>query len=115
MVLYEFFEGERDSHVFVVVQNGREAIETTLRLSPDLMLPDLPKPVVDGLDAARLLKTMMPKVPLVMYSATPAKVSEQIAKSIGISEVMSKLDRVSVLIDNARGLVRSKNRSLAPA
>jgi chemotaxis response regulator CheB len=38
-------------------------------LRPDLIVLDLSVPVMNGLDAARVLKRLMPKVPLIMYSA----------------------------------------------
>ncbi len=106
--LYEFFEGDPDFHVCAVAENGREAIEEALRRNPDLIVLDLAMPVMNGLDAARALRKMMPSVPLIIYSATPDKFSEQIAKSMGISEVVSKSDRVSVLLDKARGLVHRR-------
>ena len=103
--LYEFFEGDADFHVCAVAENGREAIETAHRLNPDLIVLDLAMPLMNGLDAARVLKKMMPKVPLIMYSATPDEACAKLAKSAGISEVVSKSERVSVLVDKARGLV----------
>lgn len=57
-----------------------------------------------GLEAARVLKDVMPEVPLIMYCAAPDECSEALAKSVGVSEIVSKSDSVSVLIDNARSL-----------
>jgi DNA-binding NarL/FixJ family response regulator len=38
------------------VLNGEHAIETTLRLKPDVLVLDIMMPVMDGLEAARCLK-----------------------------------------------------------
>jgi NarL family two-component system response regulator LiaR len=38
------------------VLNGEHAIETTLRLNPDVLVLDIMMPVMDGLEAARCLK-----------------------------------------------------------
>lgn len=38
------------------VLNGEQAIETTLRLQPDVLVLDILMPVMDGLEAARCLK-----------------------------------------------------------
>jgi CheY-like chemotaxis protein len=38
-------------------------------LHPDLILLDLSMPVMNGLDAARALKRLMPEVPIVIFSA----------------------------------------------
>jgi len=104
-VLYEFFERQPDFHVCALAEDGREAIEKACRLKPDLIVLDLSMPVMNGLEAARILIKIMPAVPLIMYSAIGDTASKQIAKSIGSCEVISKSDRVSVLIDKARDLV----------
>jgi len=76
-------------------------------LHPDLIVLDLLMPVMNGLDAARILKRLMPTVPLLMYSAFGDKFAEHQARLIGISEVVSKSENASVLIRIARGLLRS--------
>jgi len=101
--LYEIFEREPDFHVCAVVENGREAIEEACRLQPDLIVLDLAMPVMNGLDAARVLRQLMPDVLLIIYSSTPNEVSLQAAQSIGISGLISKTERVSILIDTVRG------------
>lgn len=106
--LYEIFEREADFHVCAVVENGREAIEEACRLRPDLIVLDLAMPVMNGLEAARVLRQMMPNVPLIIYSATPNQVSRQAVQSIGISGLISKSDRVSVLIEAVRGALHPK-------
>lgn len=106
--LYEFFQREPDFTVCGMAENGREAIEEARRLHPDLIILDMAMPVMNGVEAARWLKRIMPEVPLIMYSATNDRVTEQTAKSVGISEIVSKSQRVSALIHAARGLVQRK-------
>jgi YesN/AraC family two-component response regulator len=50
-------------------ENGRDAIEKAQQLRPDLIVSDLSMPVMNGLNAAHVLKRLMPKVPLIVYSA----------------------------------------------
>jgi len=106
--LYEIFEREPDLHVCAVVENGREAIEEAYRLQPDLIVLDIAMPVMNGLEAARVLRQMMPDVPLIMYSANPNEVSEQSARSIGIAGLISKSEKVTVLIETIRGVLHRK-------
>lgn len=108
MALSEFFAREPDFEVCGMAENGRQAIEEANRLHPDLIVLDLTMPVLNGLDAARILKNIMPRVPLILYSALQDESSERIAKSIGISALVSKSERVSVLIDKARGVIHHK-------
>jgi DNA-binding NarL/FixJ family response regulator len=106
--LYEVFEREPDLHVCAVVENGREAIEEACRLHPDLIVLDIAMPVMNGLEAARVLRQMMPSVPLIMYSANPNEVSAQSARSIGIAGLISKSEKVTVLIDRIRGVLHRR-------
>lgn len=86
-------------------ENGRLAIEEARRLHPDLIVLDLLMPVMNGPDAARALKCLMPSVPLITYSAFEDGFSEQLARLAGISVLVSKRQHVSVLIDKAGGLL----------
>jgi DNA-binding NarL/FixJ family response regulator len=104
--LYEIFEREPDFHVCAVVENGREAVEEACRLRPDLIVLDLAMPEMNGLEAARALRQILPDVPVVIYSATPNEVSAQVAKAIGIAGLISKSERISVLINTVRGALR---------
>jgi DNA-binding NarL/FixJ family response regulator len=105
--LSELFEREADFEVCADAENGREAIEMAEQLRPDLIVLDLSMPVMNGFDAARILRRMMPRVKLIMYSAFGDRLVEQQARMIGISEVVSKSDPVSVLLGKARNLLYS--------
>jgi len=66
--LCEQFKRESGFEVCGEAENGKEAIAKALELHPDLIVLDLSMPVMNGLDAARKLKRLMPAVPLIMYS-----------------------------------------------
>jgi DNA-binding NarL/FixJ family response regulator len=103
--LSELFEREQDFDVCGGAENGREAVEMAQVLHPDLILLDLSMPVMNGLDAARALRRIMPAVPLIMYSAYTDSFTEKEARSAGVSALVSKSEHTSVLIDKARSLV----------
>ena len=106
--LCEFFQREPDFDVCGVAENGREAINEASRLHPDLIVLDFAMPVMNGVEAARILRHEMPTVPLIMYSAFEDRSSEQMARNTGFAALVSKSDKISVLIDKARGLVSRK-------
>lgn len=106
--LYEFFEREPDFQVCAMAENGREAIEAASRLHPDLIVLDRSMPVMSGLDAARVLKNVMSRVLLIMYCATPEECPEALTKSVGVSAIVSKSEKVSALIDTCRSLLRRR-------
>jgi len=100
------FKREADFEVCGEAVNGREAIAKAQELHPDLIVLDLSMPVMNGLEAARELKQLMPTVPLIMYSAFGGGFVEQHARLIGISEVVSKSQPPALLISKARSLYR---------
>ena len=105
--LREVFRQEADFEVCGEAENGKDAIKKAQELRPDLIVLDLSMPVMNGFDAARVLKRLMPTVPLIMYSAFGDKLAEKQAQLIGISEVVSKTEHAGVLIHKARGLLHS--------
>src|SRR5713101_7284608 len=72
------FKRESDFEVCGEAENGKEAIAKALELHPNLIVLDLSMPVMNGLDAARELKRLMPTVPFpnhsphLFWSAKPA-------------------------------------------
>ena len=101
----EMFRRESDFEVCGEADNGRKAIERAQELHPDLILLDLSMPVMNGLEAARALKRVMPDVPIVMFSAYADSFTEKEARSAGVSVLVSKLEDMSALIVVARDLV----------
>jgi DNA-binding NarL/FixJ family response regulator len=105
--LCELFKQEADFEVCGEAENGKEAVAKAQELRPDLIVLDLSMPVMNGFDAARVLKRQMPTVMLIMYSAFGDKVAERQARLIGISEVVSKSEHAAVLIHKARCLLNA--------
>jgi DNA-binding NarL/FixJ family response regulator len=103
--LCEMFNGEEDFDVCGEAANGQEAVAKAQQLHPDLIVLDLSMPVMNGLDTARVLKRLMPTVPLIMYSAFGDPYAEQQARLIGISALLSKSAPVAVLVGKARSLL----------
>jgi DNA-binding NarL/FixJ family response regulator len=106
--LYEFFDREPDFQVCAMAENGREAIEAASRLHPDVVVLDRSMPIMGGLDAARVLKNVMPRVLLIMYCSTPEECPEALTKSVGVSAIISKSESATVLIDTCRALLCRK-------
>jgi DNA-binding NarL/FixJ family response regulator len=104
--LCNLFGGEEDFDVCGQASNGREAVEKAQELQPDVIVLDLAMPVMNGLDAARVIKRIMPRVPVVMFSAYSDTFTENEARSAGISALVSKLDSASMLVEKCRSLIR---------
>jgi two-component system, chemotaxis family, chemotaxis protein CheY len=103
--LCEMFRRGEDFDVCGEAENGRDAIEKAQQLRPDLIVLDMSMPEMNGLDAARVLKRLMPKVPLIMYSAFGDRYVEQQASLLGISSIISKSEPVTAVVGVARSLL----------
>src|SRR5690349_17682271 len=103
--LCSVFKRQADFEVCGEAVNGSEAITKAQQLHPDLIVLDLSMPVMNGLDAARVLKRLMPTVPIIMFSGFGDKSAEQQARLIEISELVSKSQPAAVLVGKARRLL----------
>lgn len=87
--------------------DGRDGIEKAKMLSPDLIVMDLSMPVMNGLEAARILHEIMPAVPLILCSLHTDRVLQREATAAGITTVFSKAENMQTLISKARELLRT--------
>lgn len=84
--LRDLFNHQSEFMICGESENGKEAIQEAQELHPDLIVLDLSMPVMNGLAAARILKQLMPKVPVLMFSAFSDSGTEAEALSVGISK-----------------------------
>jgi CheY-like chemotaxis protein len=61
---------EQDERFAVAARarDGREAVELAQRVAPDAVVMDIEMPVLDGVEATRLLRTALPELPIVAVS-----------------------------------------------
>lgn len=100
------FENEPEFKVCGEAVNGREAIDKARELRPDLIVLDFSMPVMNGLEAARLLKKILPEVTVIMLTAHGNAFSDLVARAAGVSAVVSK--------ENSRDLVTQARTLLNP-
>jgi CheY-like chemotaxis protein len=50
-------------------EDGYDAIQKAKELNPDLIILDLSMPRMNGIEAARVLKKILPQTPIVMLSS----------------------------------------------
>jgi CheY-like chemotaxis protein len=96
-----------EAHGFAVCDavDGAEAIKQAKTEAPDLIILDLSMPVMNGLEAARALKILLPQVPLVMFTNTTVATMEREARAAGISAVVSKSEPTDTLVLQAKALL----------
>ena len=99
--------GSLDFEVCGEARDGRDAIDKAQQLQPDLIILDLSMPLMNGLDASRAIKKLMPSVPIILFTLHVYPFLELEAQAAGIAAVVSKSADLSVLIASARGLIYS--------
>ena len=101
------FEFQREFEISGEAENGRDAIEKAERLKPDLIILDLIMPVMTGLDAAPLLKQLLPDTLIILFTQQEGSEVERLARAAGIDAVVSKTQAASELVLKAQALLPS--------
>jgi len=77
--------------------NGQEAIDQAMILTPDIIVLDLVMPVMDGLQAARRMAVIAPKIPTVMLTMYASDQLRTEASEVGVQSVISKSQSASLV------------------
>ena len=104
-LMCEAFTSDSDFEVCGEAHDGQDAIEKAQRLKPDLIILDFAMPVMNGFEAARALRDLMPSVPIIMFTLYDDEFMREKARLVGATEVVSKTDNISVLMQTARRLL----------
>ena len=71
-------------------KNGVEAVEKAKAEAPDLILMDIKMPVMDGLEATRLIKAAQPELPVVALTANAFDSDRHAAFDAGCDDFLAK-------------------------
>jgi chemotaxis response regulator CheB len=103
--LCRLFEAEADYDLCAGAVNGKHAIELALQCRPELIILDLSMPVLNGLQAARELKRLMPSVPIILFSLHDEVSGIHLGiKDLPVDRIASKTDP-GALMQHVRELV----------
>ena len=83
-----FFK-ERNFNVFVA-HNGKEAVELVKTEKPGIVLLDMMMPIMDGLEALKLIKEIDDKINVIMVTAVEDTEMYEEAKRHGAMEYITK-------------------------
>ena len=87
-------------------ENGAQGIEVVKELNPDIAIVDLSMPVMNGLQAAIILRKLFPKMPIILFSLYGSGAVKAEARRAGIDAVVSKDEDLPVLIGKAHELLQ---------
>ena len=111
----KLFESQPGFEISGEAENGRDAVGKAEKLKPDLIILDLIMPVMTGLDAAPLLKQLLPDTLIILFTQQEGSEVERQAQAAGIDAVVSKSQVASELLLKAQALLDSIERQHDPA
>lgn len=98
-------EQEGDWTICGEAENGQVAIDRVRELRPDVVILDLSMPVMNGLEAARAIKTIAPGTRILMFTLHTYPYLSDEARKAGIDQVLSKTESTGELLQAVRTLV----------
>ena len=102
--LHTLFSAQPDWTICGEAENGADAIDKAQILHPDLILIDLVMPILNGIEATRLLKRLLPTTPVLMFTTFTDAYLKNIALAAGVHEVIDKIEGGTTLIDRINTL-----------
>src|ERR1700756_2283979 len=94
--------------------DGVEAIEQAKKLKPDLIVLDLAMPRMNGAEAASILSTTMPEVPIILLTLYQNVLGSALAAAVGVKAVLDKTEGLDKLVTCVRSLLNSAPESPRP-
>jgi CheY-like chemotaxis protein len=104
----------KTGHQVVTANNGREAIESLVDLTVDLMIVDLAMPEMDGLAVLRYLRadSRFCTIPIIMLTASGKEQDRVLALSEGVDAFMTKPASCWELSDTIANLLAERSPAI---
>ena len=98
-VIRSAVEGLTQYQVCGEASDGVEGIKKALELKPDLVIMDLAMPMMNGVEAAMVLRTSLPKIPIVLFTLYAEQLRGSISPGLGVTIILSKADGLAPLLE----------------
>lgn len=99
---------EEECDVVGAVEDGRALVEAAQRLQPDVILLDISMPLLNGLDAARQLKKLVPRAKLIVLTMHASSTYATEAFKAGVSAYLLKRSAASELLQAIRVVLQEQ-------
>ena len=111
--LAALLEAEQQIAVVGIAANGRQGIEQAPLLRADVVTMDLEMPVMDGVEAIRELKDLLPHTPVLVVSGSEYADRAEAARAAGAAGYITKSKVADDLVATICALSRGENFVLA--
>jgi DNA-binding NarL/FixJ family response regulator len=105
-IIRDYLENESSFEVCGEAVDGYDAIQKAKELNPDLIILDLSMPQMNGIEAARVLKKILPQTPIVMLTSHDPSTLGYDAHAAGIDAVVAKDGDMSLLMASLQSLLQ---------
>jgi len=102
--LRKFLEDEQFT-VCGEAEDGLIGIEKAKELSPDLIFLDFSMPGMNGAEVAPILKRVLPKVPIILFTMHEQYIGKTLAASHSVDRVLPKPSDLSQILNCIRSLL----------
>lgn len=89
--------------------NGAEAVEQARRSNPDVVVLNVSMPVLNGFEAARAIRTELPRSGIVILSSNADKKFVEEAKKVGVQVYVAKSKAGEALVKAVEAAVRGED------
>jgi DNA-binding NarL/FixJ family response regulator len=101
-----FIEHETEFEVCGEAENGLTAIGQARDLKPDLIVMDLALPMLNGVQAASIVKRALPNVKIVASSMYAQELGRAVASASRMDAVLPKSSSLALLVETINRLLR---------
>lgn len=105
---------KKEGYEVHLAHNGQEAIDVGKKIKPDLILLDVMMPVMDGIEACKIMKSdsNFDKTFIVFLTARSEEYSEIAGFNAGADDYIAKPIKPRVLVSRISAILRRKNRDV---
>ncbi len=95
--LHSLLKAERDIEVVGEAQNGRQAVELTKKLCPEVVVMDIAMPLLNGLEATRQILKAVPATKVIILSAHSDDAYIEQVNALGVAGYLIKQTSAQIL------------------
>ncbi len=102
--LRRILEAESDIQVVGEAVNGKQAVDMAMKLRPAVLVMDIVMPKLNGLDATRQIRQVLPAAKVLICSIHSDEAYVERAMEVGAAGYISKLTSLDILVAAIRAV-----------